>query len=125
MAAQIPDPLAVRADLSVASPWLAYPSALGRLGEVFIAVIDTSVMTTDVINTLKGRLPSPLMAAMRTGLVRGFMAHHTWAEVPRVLTKRAGREKFDAGAAERIWWRSYVDVIHFVPTGSLPAADPT
>jgi hypothetical protein len=124
MSAQIADSLPARAAPAVVSPWLPYPSAHGRLGEVFIAVIDTSVITSDVINTLKGKLPSPLMTAMATGLVRGFMTHSTWAEVPRVLARRAGREKFDAAAAERIWWRSYVPNIRFVAARSLPRADP-
>lgn len=67
-------------------------AALSVLGEVFAVVIDTSVITSNVIQTVKYGLPSPLYLAMRTGLVRGFMAHHTWAEVPRVLAKRAARE---------------------------------
>jgi hypothetical protein len=64
-----------------------------------------------------------LLLAMRTGLVRGFMAHHTWAEVPRVLAKRAAAENLDVAVAERLWWRSYVGVIRFVPTGDLPPGD--
>jgi len=63
----------------------------------------------------KGKLPSPLFLAMKTGLVRGFMAHHTWAEVPCVLAKRAPREGVDLRAAEGLWWNSYVKVIRFVP----------
>src|ERR1035437_4115492 len=52
------------------------------------------------------------------------MAHHTWAEVPRVLAKRAPAEGVDLAAAERLWWHSYVGVIRFVPTGDLPPGDP-
>jgi hypothetical protein len=62
-------------------------SSLAAFGEIFVVVIDTSVITSDVIKTVKGGLPSPKLLALRTGLVRGFMAHHTWAEVPRVLGK--------------------------------------
>ena len=101
-----------------------YPGALAGLGKIFIVVIDTSVITGDVIKTVKGGLPSPLLLAVRTGLVRGFMAHHTWAEVPRVLAKRALAEKVDLAAADRLWWHSYVGVIRFVPTGDLPPGDP-
>jgi len=89
--------------------------SLAGLSEIFTVVIDTSVITSDVIATLKGKLPSPLFLAMKTGLVRGFMAHHTWAEVPRVLAKRAPREGVDLRAAEGLWWNSYVKVIRFVP----------
>jgi predicted nucleic acid-binding protein len=99
-------------------------TALSVLGEVFAVVIDTSVITSDVISTVKHGLPSPLYLAMRTGLVRGFMAHHTWAEVPRVLAKRASREGIELAAAEKLWWGSYVKLIRFVPTGDLPPGDP-
>lgn len=99
-------------------------AALSVLGEVFAVVIDTSVITSDVIQTVKYGLPSPLYLAMRTGLVRGFMAHHTWAEVPRVLAKRAAREGVELAAAEKLWWGSYVKVIRFVATGDLPPGDP-
>lgn len=98
--------------------------ALAALGEIFTVVIDTSMITSDVIKTVKWGLPSPLYLAMRTGLVRGFMAHHTWAEVPRILAKRAPREGADLAAAEKLWWQSYVKVIRFVPTGDLPPGDP-
>jgi len=98
--------------------------SLAGLSEIFTVVIDTSVITSDVIATLKGKLPSPLFLAMKTGLVRGFMAHHTWAEVPRVLAKRAPREGVDPQAAEGLWWNSYVKAIRFVPTGDLPHGDP-
>jgi predicted nucleic acid-binding protein len=99
-------------------------ATLPALGEVFAVVIDTSVITGDVIRAVKGGLPSPLYLAMRTGLVRGFMAHHTWAEVPRVLAKRAANEGFELAAAEKLWWESYVKVIRFVPAGDLPPGDP-
>lgn len=61
------------------------------LAEMFVVIIDTSVITSDVIKSVKGGLPSPLYLAMERGLVRGYMAHHTWAEVPRVLARRARR----------------------------------
>jgi len=87
-------------------------------------VIDTSVIVKDIICTHRGRLPSPLFLALRTGLARGFMAHHTWAEVPRILARRAEKEHIDLAALESLWWRSYVEVIRFAPTGDLPPPDP-
>jgi hypothetical protein len=98
--------------------------ALAVAGEIFTAVIDTSVITGDVIKAIKGSLPSPLLLAMQTGLIRGFMAHHTWAEVPRVLAKRARQEGVDSSAAEGMWWTTYVKVIRFVSTADLPEANP-
>ena len=112
-------------DLTGTYPWPAYASgALASLGEIFAAVLDTSVITGDVIKAVRAGLPSPLFLAMRTGLIRGFMAHHTWAEVPRVLARRAGKEGFDLTAAEKLWWGSYVEVIRFVSTADVPLADP-
>ena len=98
--------------------------AFAALGEISTVVIDTSMITSDVIKTVKWGLPSPLYLAMRTGLLRGFMAHHTWAEVPRILAKRAPREGANLAAAEKLWWQSYIKVIRFVPTGDLPPGDP-
>jgi predicted nucleic acid-binding protein len=94
------------------------------MAEMFAVVIDTSVITSDVIKTVKGGLPSPLYLAMQTGLVRGYMAHHTWAEVPRVLAKRAPKENCDLAAVEKLWWDQYVKLIRFVPTADLPPGDP-
>lgn len=130
MAAPTPPPRrppigSLRPGSSEVSPLLSSSwNALTRLGEVFIVVIDTSVVASEVIKTVRNQLPSPLLLAMQTGLVRGFMAHHTWAEVPRVLAKRAAAEKVDLVAAESLWWHSYVRVVRFVPAGDLPAADP-
>jgi hypothetical protein len=97
---------------------------LTALGDKFAVVIDTSVITTDVIKASRAGLPSPLFLAMRTGLVRGFMAHHTWAEVPRVLAKRCPHEGVDPAVAEALWWRDYVKIIRFVSTAGLPSPDP-
>jgi len=91
---------------------------------MYVVVIDTSVITSDVIKSAKGGLPSPLYLAMETGLVRGYMAHHTWAEVPRVLAKRALRANCDLAVVEKLWWDRYVKLIRFVPTADLPPGDP-
>lgn len=112
-------------DLAGGYSWLALGSeSLANLGEVFTAVLDTSVVTGDVIKAVRAGLPSPLFLAMSTGLIRGFMAHHTWAEVPRVLARRAEKEGVDLAAAEKLWWGSYVEVIRFVSTADVPPAVP-
>jgi hypothetical protein len=56
------------------------------------AVFDTGPLTTDVIGSVKRGQHSPLWWALRLGLVRAFAAHHVWAEVPRILRKRAARD---------------------------------
>jgi predicted nucleic acid-binding protein len=113
-----------RVSLGAASPTIALPTVHLALAEMYVVVIDTSVITGDVIKSAKGGLPSPLYLAMETGLVRGYMAHHTWAEVPRVLAKRASRENCDLAAVEKLWWDRYVKLIRFVPTADLPPGDP-
>src|SRR5262245_1476394 len=102
--------------VGAASPTIALPTVHPSLAEMYVVVIDTSVITSDVIKSAKGGLPSPLYLAMETGLVRGYMAHHTWAEVPRVLTKRALRANCDLAVVEKLWWDRYVKLIRFVPT---------
>lgn len=64
------------------------------LGEVSsppprVAVLDTSVLTSDVIAATHRETPSSLVAGMRDGTYQGFIARHVWAEVPRVLEDRA------------------------------------
>ena len=110
--------------MSAAPAPAVLPRARLALAPMFVVVIDTSVITSDVIKSAKGGLPSPLYLAMETGLVRGYMAHHTWAEVPRVLAKRAAREKCDLAAVEKLWWDRYVKLIRFVSTADLPPGDP-
>jgi predicted nucleic acid-binding protein len=109
---------------AAASPPIALPTVRLALAEMYVVAIDTSVITGDVIKSARGGLPSPLYLAMGRGLVRGYMAHHTWAEVPRVLAKRAPRENCDLAAVEKLWWDRYVKLIRFVPTADLPPGDP-
>lgn len=93
------------------------------IAEMFAVVIDTSVITSDVIKTVKGGLPSPLYLAMETGWYGGI-----WRITPgprcRALAKRAPKENRDLAAAEKLWWDHYVKLIRFVSTAGLPPGDP-
>lgn len=89
-----------------------------------IVVLDTTVLTTEVIAAAGRPAPSALLQALRSGSVRGFMPHHVWAEVPRVLERRhrdGGR--FDLRRAQRLWWTAYVPVIYAVSTDHLPTSE--
>lgn len=61
-----------------------------------LGVLDTSILTTDIISAINRRGPTSLTAAMRHHTYRGFISHRVWAEVPRVLEDRAQEgEVFD------------------------------
>ncbi|WP_437004007.1 PIN domain-containing protein [Streptomyces sp. enrichment culture] len=86
-----------------------------------LGVFDTSVLTTDVTAAVYRRRPSSILTGMREGTLRGFIPHYVWAEVPRVLAdlKREGGA-FDLAAAEGLWWRQYVPLLHVVSVNGLP-----
>ena len=64
---------------------------------------------------------SPLRVAMQLGLVRGYAAHHVWAEVPRVLRARAAQARAPFEVLEQLWWEDYVPLIFFVDCAGLPS----
>lgn len=86
-------------------------------------VLDTGPLTTDVIGAVRRGEPSPLGLAMMSDVVRGYAAHHVWAEVPRVLFKRARQAKLPAATLEQLWWETYVPMIHFVDCHGLPTTE--
>ncbi|MGV9690548.1 PIN domain-containing protein [Streptomyces sp. NPDC003444] len=90
-------------------------------GSFRLGIFDTSVLTSDVVSALGRGEPSSILAGMQYGTLRGFIPHYVWAEVPRVLAdrKREG-EVFDFRAAEELWWREYIPLLHVVPTTGLP-----
>jgi hypothetical protein len=86
-----------------------------------LAVLDTSVLTTDVIAATRRQEPSSLVAAMRHQTYRGFISHRVWAEVPRVLEDRAHEgEAFDLDRANELWWTTYLPLLRTVCTTELP-----
>ncbi|MFD8477255.1 PIN domain-containing protein [Streptomyces globisporus] len=90
-------------------------------GSFRLGVFDTSVLTSDVVSALGRGEPSSILAGMQHGTLRGFIPHYVWAEMPRVLAdrKREGGA-FDFRAAEDLWWREYIPLLHVVPTSGLP-----
>jgi hypothetical protein len=97
-----------------------------HLGEVLsppprVAVLDTSVLTSDIVAATRRGTPSSLVAGMRDRTYRGFIAHHVWAEVPRVLESRArAGELFDIERAHELWWTGYLPLLRTVCTTGLP-----
>lgn len=85
-----------------------------------VAVLDTSVLTSDIIAATHRDAPSSLVAGMRDGTYRGFIAHHVWAEVPRVLENRGlDGEQFHLGRALELWWGTYLPLLRTVCTTGL------
>ena len=61
---------------------------LHRRGPLRRALLDTSVLTTDIIAGTRRHAPSSFVAGARAGTVRCLIPVHVWEEVPRVLADR-------------------------------------
>src|SRR4051812_24001576 len=75
------------------------------------AVVDTSAFVSDVMSSLRYETVSSLLAAMQIGVIRVFVGHHVWAEVPRQLAALGQEGRLDAAEAEALWWTSYVPLV--------------
>ncbi|NEB01927.1 PIN domain-containing protein [Streptomyces sp. SID13726] len=94
---------------------------LCKRGPLRRALLDTSVLTTDIIAATRRRDPSSFVAGARAGTVRCLIPVHVWEEVPRVLADRhqeGGR--FDLGRALALWQSRYAPVLYVVDTAGLP-----
>ncbi|MFD9122867.1 PIN domain-containing protein [Streptomyces bottropensis] len=85
------------------------------------ALLDTSVLTTDIIAATRRPRPSSFTEGAREGTVRCLIPVHVWEEVPRVLADRH-REGglFDLGRALELWQSRYAPVLYVVDTTGLP-----
>ncbi|MEU0428861.1 PIN domain-containing protein [Streptomyces canus] len=94
---------------------------LYQRGPLRRALLDTSVLTTDIIAATRRSAPSSFVAGARAGTVRCLIPVHVWEEVPRVLADRhheGGR--FDLGRALELWQSRYAPVLYVVDTVGLP-----
>ena len=94
---------------------------LYQRGPLRRALLDTSVLTTDVIAATRRPAPSSFVAGARAGTVRCLIPVHVWEEVPRVLADRhheGGR--FDLGRALELWQSRYAPVLYVVDAAGLP-----
>ncbi|MFD6890217.1 PIN domain-containing protein [Streptomyces sp. NPDC059957] len=94
---------------------------LYQRGPLRRALLDTSVLTSDVIAATRRRDPSSIVAGARAGTVRCLIPVHVWEEVPRVLGDRH-REggRFDLGQALALWHSQYLPVLWVVDAAGLP-----
>ncbi|MFG2775069.1 hypothetical protein [Streptomyces sp. NPDC048350] len=73
------------------------------------------------MTTLK---PSSILAGRQHGTLRGFIPHHTSGRSALRAADRKGESgAFDIYAAEDLWWRKYVRLLHVVPSTGLPMHD--
>ncbi|MGX1907682.1 PIN domain-containing protein [Streptomyces phaeochromogenes] len=94
---------------------------LYQRGPLRRALLDTSVLTTDIIAATRRPAPSSFVAGARAGTVRCLIPVHVWEEVPRVLADRhheGGR--FDLGRALELWQSRYAPVLYVVDASGLP-----
>ncbi|MFG2142605.1 PIN domain-containing protein [Streptomyces sp. NPDC048696] len=94
---------------------------LYQRGPLRRALLDTSVLTTDIIAATRRTEPSSFVAGARAGTVRCLIPVHVWQEVPRVLADRH-REggRFDLGRALELWQYRYAPVLYVVDASGLP-----
>lgn len=94
---------------------------LYQRGPLRCALLDTSVLTTDIIAATRRPAPSSFVAGARAGTVRCLIPLHVREEVPRVLADRH-REggRFDLGRALELWQTEYAPVLYAVDTAGLP-----
>ena len=69
----------------------------------------------------RSRKQGPFLDALNSGVLRAFVAHQVWAEVPRSVRRAAVEQHLDAAVAEQIWWREYIPWIRVVEVEGLPA----
>ncbi|MFE5768573.1 PIN domain-containing protein [Streptomyces sp. NPDC056485] len=94
---------------------------LYQRGMLRCALLDTSVLTTDIIAATRRPAPSSFVAGARAGTVGCLIPVHVWDEVPRVLADRH-REggRFDLERALELWRSRYAPVLYVVDAADLP-----
>ncbi|MFF5788893.1 PIN domain-containing protein [Streptomyces sp. NPDC012693] len=94
---------------------------LYQRGPLRRALLDTSVLTTDIIAATRRRDPSSFVAGAQAGTVRCLIPVHVWEEVPRVLADRHREHgRFDLERALDLWQSKYAPVLYVVDAAGLP-----
>lgn len=88
-------------------------------------VVDTSFLVVDLLEAARRGRETEFLQAVEHGSLRGFAAHHVWAEMGRKCRDVPMARGLDPQQASDIWWAEYVPRLHFVDTGGLdvPLAD--
>jgi hypothetical protein len=83
-------------------------------------VADASFLVSDILRATRTRQQGPFLDALKSGVVRTFVAHQVWAEVPRSVRRAAAEQHLDPTVAEQIWWREYIPLIRVVEVEGIP-----
>jgi hypothetical protein len=88
-------------------------------------VVDTSFLVVDLLEAVRRGHETEFLQALEHGSLRGFAAHHVWAEMGRKCRDVPLARGLDPQRASDIWWAEYVPRLHFVDTAGLdvPLAD--
>jgi hypothetical protein len=88
-------------------------------------VVDTSFLVVDLLEAARRGRETDFLQALEHGSLRGFAAHHVWAEMGRKCRDVPLARGLDPERASDIWWAEYVPRLHFVDTAGLdvPLAD--
>ncbi len=93
------------------------PEGVHRIRPV---VIDTTFLVTDLLKATRSGQQTDFLRAVRHGSLRGFAAHHVWAEMGRKCRDVPLERGLDPQRASDIWWAEYVPYLSFVDTFGLP-----
>jgi hypothetical protein len=96
-------------------------SALMGTMRIRPVVVDSSFLVSDILRSTRSRQQGPFLDALKSGVLRAFIAHQVWAEVPRSVRRAAVEHGLDAYVAEQIWWHEYIPLLRIVDVGGLPA----
>jgi hypothetical protein len=98
------------------------PAGVHRIRPV---VIDTSFLVTDLLKATRSGQQTDFLRAVRHGSLRGFAAHHVWAEMGRKCRDVPLERGLDPQRTSDIWWAEYMPYLNFVDTSGLavPLAD--
>ncbi len=106
--------------------WNEEPFNLERDGllAIYPLVVDTNILLSDVIASLRGRTPSRFLTLAHLGELRVFAAAHVDGEV-RMHLPRMAREHYLSPLDALQWWMvNYLPVIRFVNVPHVDVGDP-
>jgi hypothetical protein len=88
-------------------------------------IVDTSFLVADLLHATRSGRDTDFLRALTHGSLRGFAAHHVWAEMGRKCRDVPIAQGLDPQRASEIWWAEYVPYLQFVDTSGLavPHAD--
>jgi len=106
--------------------WNEEPLGLERDGllAIYPLVVDTNILLSDVIASLRRRTPSRLLTLAHLGKLRIFAAAHVSDEVRMHLPRMAWEHQLPPLDALQWWMVNYLPIIRFVDVPHLDLGDP-